>query len=61
MKIRWPEAPAAERNAPCPCGSGIKYKKCHRPKDDIGEPCDNSFWETEKEGENTKNEDVSVQ
>ena len=20
-----------ERNAPCPCGSGKKYKKCHGP------------------------------
>lgn len=22
-------APKVERNAPCPCGSGKKYKKCH--------------------------------
>ncbi len=22
------EPPAVGRNAPCPCGSGIKYKKC---------------------------------
>lgn len=20
------------RNSPCPCGSGIKYKKCHLPR-----------------------------
>ena len=24
-----PEAQKAERNDPCPCGSGLKYKKCH--------------------------------
>jgi len=24
-----PSAPAANRNEPCPCGSGKKYKKCH--------------------------------
>lgn len=23
--------PAVGRNDPCPCGSGKKYKKCHRP------------------------------
>jgi hypothetical protein len=22
------EAPATPRNAPCPCGSGVKYKRC---------------------------------
>ena len=22
------------RNDPCHCGSGLKYKKCHLPKDD---------------------------
>ncbi|MGA5989073.1 SEC-C metal-binding domain-containing protein [Escherichia coli] len=21
--------PPASRNAPCPCGSGLKYKQCH--------------------------------
>lgn len=26
--------PTVGRNAPCPCGSGLKYKKCHLPKDD---------------------------
>ncbi len=25
--------PRAERNAPCPCGSGKKYKKCHQDSD----------------------------
>jgi uncharacterized protein YecA (UPF0149 family) len=24
--------PAAPRNAPCPCGSGRKYKRCHLGK-----------------------------
>ncbi|MGZ4880856.1 MAG: SEC-C metal-binding domain-containing protein, partial [Halobacteriota archaeon] len=29
-KHRRPIAPAkAGRNDPCPCGSGLKYKKCH--------------------------------
>jgi len=23
------------RNAPCPCGSGVKYKKCCLPRDDV--------------------------
>jgi preprotein translocase subunit SecA len=23
------EAPPVSRNAPCPCGSGRKYKHCH--------------------------------
>lgn len=22
------------RNSPCPCGSGLKYKKCHLDKDE---------------------------
>jgi hypothetical protein len=22
-------APPASRNAPCPCGSGLRYKECH--------------------------------
>ncbi|MEP7029084.1 MAG: SEC-C metal-binding domain-containing protein, partial [Candidatus Eisenbacteria bacterium] len=26
--------PRAERNDPCPCGSGKKYKKCHLPIDE---------------------------
>ena len=25
---------AAGRNDPCPCGSGKKYKKCHRAEDE---------------------------
>jgi preprotein translocase subunit SecA len=24
-----PEVPQVSRNAPCPCGSGHKYKRCH--------------------------------
>jgi preprotein translocase subunit SecA len=24
-----PALPKVDRNAPCPCGSGKKYKKCH--------------------------------
>lgn len=24
--------PKTQRNDPCPCGSGKKYKKCHDPK-----------------------------
>jgi hypothetical protein len=26
------------RNDPCPCGSGLKYKKCHRPLDEAARP-----------------------
>ena len=26
-------APRVSRNDPCPCGSGLKYKKCHEGKD----------------------------
>ena len=26
--------PRTSRNAPCPCGSGLKYKKCCLPKED---------------------------
>ena len=29
-----PFQPKAGRNAPCPCGSGRKYKKCHLPLDE---------------------------
>ena len=29
-----PSRPRAARNAPCPCGSGKKYKKCHLPIDE---------------------------
>lgn len=28
-ETRVVEAPKAGRNAPCPCGSGKKYKHCH--------------------------------
>ena len=28
-QIRAQRGPIADRNAPCPCGSGRKYKKCH--------------------------------
>src|SRR5262249_41683980 len=27
-------APKVSRNAPCPCGSSVKYKKCCLPKDE---------------------------
>lgn len=27
-----PFKPLAGRNDPCPCGSGRKYKRCHRPR-----------------------------
>ena len=30
----WHEVMATERNAPCPCGSGKKYKKCCLAKDE---------------------------
>jgi hypothetical protein len=26
------------RNAPCPCGSGMKYKHCCEPRDGVSEP-----------------------
>jgi len=29
MVIRDPPRPAVGRNDPCPCGGGLKYKKCH--------------------------------
>src|SRR2546429_6105843 len=29
IRITDPPVPEAGRNSPCPCGSGIKYKKCH--------------------------------
>jgi len=28
-----PEAQDMQRNEPCWCGSGKKYKKCHQPSD----------------------------
>jgi preprotein translocase subunit SecA len=28
-KAPEPELPKVDRNDPCPCGSGKKYKKCH--------------------------------
>jgi hypothetical protein len=31
-------APKIGRNAPCPCGSGRKYKKCCLGKEDVGQP-----------------------
>jgi len=31
---RAPSRPRISRNAPCPCGSGRKYKKCHLPLDE---------------------------
>lgn len=41
--------PNPGRNDLCPCGSGKKYKKCHGPLDESGEPCDNSFWDNPEE------------
>jgi len=32
--------PNPGRNELCPCGSGKKYKLCHGPLDDAGEPGD---------------------
>lgn len=29
VKIKKPDYKNVGRNSPCPCGSGIKYKKCH--------------------------------
>jgi uncharacterized protein YecA (UPF0149 family) len=29
-RVRTANPPAAARNAPCPCGSGKKYKRCCR-------------------------------
>ena len=34
MPAPAPFRPRAARNAPCPCGSGRKYKKCHLRKDE---------------------------
>lgn len=25
---------SVSKNAPCPCGSGLKYKRCHMPRED---------------------------
>jgi hypothetical protein len=49
-KIIFVDPPAPDRNAPCPCGSGVKYKKCHKAKDEAGEPCPPEFWD-EEDGE----------
>ncbi|TFH62105.1 MAG: hypothetical protein E4G90_09475 [Gemmatimonadales bacterium] len=49
------DPPAPDRNAPCPCGSGVKYKKCHLASDEAGTPCWSEFWEdenAENKGEN---------
>lgn len=47
LPLRVVDPPAPGRNEPCPCGSGLKYKKCHLPKDEAGEPCEKEFWEEE--------------
>jgi hypothetical protein len=31
--MNTPKAPKVGRNDPCPCGSGLKYKKCCLEKD----------------------------
>jgi hypothetical protein len=36
LRPRPRAAPRAARNAPCPCGSGKKYKKCHLEADERG-------------------------
>lgn len=42
--FRFPPATAAPRNAPCPCGSGRKYKHCHG-RQRIGHPLsDRAGW-----------------
>ncbi|MSP17537.1 MAG: hypothetical protein EXR73_13180 [Myxococcales bacterium] len=33
-----PTMPTPSKNAPCPCGSGVKYKKCCLPKDQTAAP-----------------------
>ena len=33
QKEAAPAKPKTDRNAPCPCGSGLKYKKCCLPKE----------------------------
>lgn len=30
--FQWNPVSSFPRNAPCPCGSGIKFKKCHLSK-----------------------------
>jgi hypothetical protein len=30
--LRLPDADSTSRNAPCPCGSGRKFKRCHGPQ-----------------------------
>src|SRR5690349_19243516 len=34
MRVRFIAMSAPSRNGPCPCGSGVKYKKCCLPKDE---------------------------
>lgn len=34
LRLQAPVKKRAERNDPCPCGSGKKYKKCHLPLDE---------------------------
>jgi preprotein translocase subunit SecA len=29
FEIAEADIPTVSRNAPCPCGSGLKYKHCH--------------------------------
>ena len=50
--MKWIDPPNPDRNAPCPCGSGKKYKKCHLAADEAGEPCDPKFWEDEDKEKN---------
>jgi hypothetical protein len=36
-----------QRNEPCPCMSGKKYKHCHRDADESFEPCDVGFFDAD--------------
>lgn len=36
--------PKTPRNAPCPCGSGVKYKKCCLPKEEVPAPTRGTPW-----------------
>lgn len=41
--------PAVARNAPCPCGSGRKYKKCHLPLEEAAsQPADADLHERDQ-------------
>ena len=33
----WEDDMTVAKNAPCPCGSGLKYKRCHMPSQDTAQ------------------------